>query len=224
MAKDDTNKTVERLSVSETDVTLFSDESVTLFSDPNSEATTLGEAKEVFIGHAFWYKQLLPASIFAAGVLVGGYSIFRNFCKYQNLPRWERKKENYEYRLRPSFFKDGLLDGWLPFGLFLTYTISVIAVLVLAFFLPVTLPYMWYSIPASTNNPTTSADNYRQGTPTYEEAGRLLGHSNGYWYAISHPICYSSSGTRFTKTNEYYRSIMAIPDKNVKDVEVLNRG
>jgi len=201
-------------------MTLHNGEEVRIL-EPDDETNTID------IGGEFITKELLPSSIFAVGVFVGGFYIYRNFTKYQNLPRYKRNNENYKYRPRLSFFINGLLDGWISFGLFLTYTISVISVLVLAYFLPVTLPYMWYRIPPETNNPAIAfpAKEQRQGTPTYEEAGRFLGHSNAYWYAISQPVCRSSysGGTPYSDEEDVYRSIMAIPDSKVIDVEVLNR-
>lgn len=180
----------------------------------------------------YWPDTVLPALLFITGGLVGGYLMYRSYRRFHDNLRAEVRTEElrpkielYSVLYQPSrfftFFREGVVDGWIYSGLVATYLLSVTSVVVLAFFLQVTLPYMWY-----TTTVAVDQGSMRQGTESGEGAGRLLSHSNGYWYVISQPVCRSASGKPYKKQGErqyHYRSIMAIPDRNAVDVEILDR-
>lgn len=167
-----------------------------------------------------WPDIVLPASIFIAAGVLGGYLIYRSFRDRTNMEETHLSTGDYRFRFR--FFKEGVSDGWINLGILTTYVMSVVSVVALAYFLQVTLPYMWY-----TSTVAEDQGSNRQGTESGEGAGRLLGHSNGYWYVISQPVCTSSvTGESYESQGEerkYYRSIIAIPDKNAVDVQIIDR-
>jgi len=179
---------------------------------------------------AIWPEVVLPASVFIAGGILGGYLIYRRFSESLNAKGIQSKTDHY--RFRSKFFIEGVLDRWILSGLTATYLMSVAAVVVLAYFQPFTLPYLWYKSTVAENQGSKI-----QGSESGEGAGVFLSRSGGYLYAISLPICENSSGIAYRKTAKsaetkeekerlrkyYYRSIMAIPEKNVVDVELVDR-
>jgi hypothetical protein len=163
----------------------------------------------------FWPDVLFPALIFIAGGIWGGYLIYRNFSESSNAKRAQFLfTEPDHYRFRPKFFTEGVLNGWINSGLAISYLLSVVSVLVLSYNLQVTAPFVWYE-----DDVSGGSNDY--GTESWEESARFLSHSNGYWYAVSQPICVNSFGTPLG-VHEYYRSIMAIPDKNAVDVRLVD--
>jgi len=165
----------------------------------------------------FWPDQMVPSLVFVTGGILGGYLMYRGFV---GRTRSTRPSRELDYRFRFRFFKEGVLRGWIYPGLIASYLVSVLSVLTLAFFLHVSLPFVYwvYVGPAASDElGTESGESIAGGTTSSgKNAGglaRFLSHSEGYWYAVSVPIC--------TYQTPYYRSIIAIPDRNAADVQIV---
>jgi hypothetical protein len=120
-----------------------------------------------------WPDSLVPASIFLAGCLWGGWLIYRSYQDYRRRTYADRllPYPAAERHLGNAIFA-GVTEGWILSGLAIAYTFSVFASIVLAWNTPAFVPFMTYG---------DTVEHHGKPKPT-ENA--FLSHSEGQWYFL----------------------------------------
>jgi len=156
-----------------------------------------------------WPDSLIPAIIFLAGGLLGGFLLYRSYRKYRDCRRTRIVQQLYpkdDFRLRPRFFIKGITEGWIYSGLVTAYLSGILAALVLAFYIPSFLPFVTYG------------ETVKYPGKHEPEKDRFLSHLEGHWYYI-HRLGPNNSEPR----KRHYR-ILALREEVVTYVRVKPLG
>jgi hypothetical protein len=119
-----------------------------------------------------WPDSLIPAGIFVAGGLWGGWLIYKSYQKYRHSRSANMGQYSVaDYSLRPGFFSRGITQGWILSGLTVAYLSGIVASLVLTWFTPGFVPFATYG----------ETVEYPGKEPTTD---RFLSHAEGHWYFL----------------------------------------
>jgi hypothetical protein len=91
-----------------------------------------------------WPDSLVPACIFALGVLVGGRLVFSSYRSYRRRVHEKTGKYPETGYNGIRFFSNGITQRWLLPGLVAAYLTSIIASLCLVWVMPAFMPFMTY--------------------------------------------------------------------------------
>jgi hypothetical protein len=121
----------------------------------------------------FWPDSLIPALLFFAGSLWGGWLVYRSYQNYrESVYANQRDYPAVDYRLRLGFFNRGVTQRWILPGLMAAYAVSIVASLILAMYTPAFMPYMTYG-------PTQEYHGDKE--PTHN---RFLSQAEGQWHFL----------------------------------------
>ena len=139
--------------------------------------TKPSECREEALRHQLnlWPDSLVPALIFVAGSLWGGWIMYGAYRRYrQSVALNEGRGPVTDHRLRGTFrlLVRGITQGWILPGLMAAYAFGIAASLMLALYTPAFMPLLTYG-----------------GTPEYrgeEEPShnRLLSYTDGNWHFL----------------------------------------
>jgi hypothetical protein len=135
------------------------------------------ECREEALRHQLnlWPDSLIPALIFVAGILWGGWLMYRSYRRYrQSVSLNEGRGPVADYRLRSTLrlLVRGITQRWILPGLVAAYTFGIVASLVLALYTPAFMPLLTYG----------GTPEYRGGKePTHN---RLLSYTDGNWHFL----------------------------------------
>ena len=143
-----------------------------LFALRGRESTECYEAQARWHQLNLWPDSLLPASIFLAGCLIGGWFIYKSYRNFLGTEENKGRHLSQDFRLRPGFFGRGVTEGWIRSGLTIAYAFSVIASVFLAAYTPAYLPFMTYG----------GTVEYRGAKEPTDKA--FLSYAEGHWYFL----------------------------------------
>jgi hypothetical protein len=149
---------------------------------------------------------LLPASIFTAGCLVGGWLIYISYQTYRQRTYTDRHLYPATERNLGLAILKGVTDGWALSGLAIAYAGSVLASIVLAWYTPAFVPFMSYGDSVIHHGKPRPTDN------------AFLSYTEGQWYFL-HRI----QKDRVDDPDQWVRpdfTIVSLADGEVKHVRV----
>jgi len=135
------------------------------------------ECQEEALRHQLnlWPDSLVPAFIFVAGGLWGGWLMYRDYRRYrQSVSVNEGRGPVVDHRVRGTFrfLVRGITQGWILPGLLAAYTFGIAASLMLAWYTPAFMPLLTYG---------DTPEYQGKAEPTHN---RLLSHADGSWHFL----------------------------------------
>lgn len=122
-----------------------------------------------------WPDSLVPALIFLAGGLWGGWLMYEAYRRYrQSVSMNEGLGPVIDHRVRGTlrFLVRGITQGWILPGLVVAYVFGIAASLMLAWYTPAYLPLLTYG---------DTPEYQGEVEPTHN---RLLSHADGNWHFL----------------------------------------
>ena len=152
-----------------------------------------------------WPDSLVPAFVFLAGCLIGGWLIHRSYRTYRQRTYANRGSYLAARRRLPSV-SNGVTEGWLLKGLLVAYAFSVFASIALAWFTPAFVPFMTYGDTV-----------VHRGEPQPTE-NAFLSHTEGHWYFVRRiQNDYVDDPYRWSRPDYI---IVSVAEREVKHVQV----